>query len=320
MNQTTTHHHQMPQKAHYASAFKWGIALNLVYVVLEFLAGYVFDSLALVADAAHNLSDVAALALAWLAYVLSQRAPTRHKTYGWGKATILVSLFNSLTLMFLVVGIMGAASYRLFGLVQNEPHSMVMVIVASVGVVVNGITAYLLRHQPHLAHAHGAGCAHNTKPHDLNVRVAYVHMLADMLVSVGVVLAGIVLAYTQWLWLDPVVSMAIALVIAATTWPLLVSSWRLALDAVPPHIQVNAVRTYLENLTGVVSVHDLHIWPLSTSQVALTVHLVRCKQHIDDLFTFTTAQSLRDNFDIDHSTIQIEYRQGLHLEEMEQTP
>lgn len=313
MNQITNHHHQMPQKAHYATAFKWGIALNLGYVFLEFLAGYIFNSLALVADAAHNLSDVAALALSWLAYVLAQRLPTRRKTYGWGKATILVSLFNSLTLMFIVAGIMGAAIYRLLSAIQHEPQSVSMMAVASVGIVINGITAYLLRHQPH------THCSH-TQAHDLNVRVAYMHMLADMLVSVGVVLVGVVMLFTSWAWLDPAASIIIAIVIAVTSWPLLVLSWRLSLDGVPPHVNFDAVEDYLQNLQGVVSVHDLHIWPLSTTQAALTVHLVRDKKNVDDRFTFHTANALRENFQIDHSTIQIEYLDTASLEQRGESP
>lgn len=255
------HSHQHHGHAHAAPgatvgrAFGWSIALNLLFVLVEAGLGWRAHSLALLTDAGHNLSDVASLALAWLAERLARARPTAAFTYGYGKTTVLAALFNTLLLVGAVVGIGYEAFTRLF---QPEPVAGGLVaVVATVGIVINAGTALLFRsHQ-----------------HDLNARGAYLHLAADALVSLGVAAAGLAMRATGWFWLDPAVSMVVMVVILASTWGLLRDALRLALDGVPPAVDVDAVQTTAAALPGVQGVHHVHVWPLSTTATAATLHV-----------------------------------------------
>jgi cobalt-zinc-cadmium efflux system protein len=267
--------------------------LNLVFVVVEGVFGVLSHSLALLADAGHNLSDVFSLALAWLAAWISRRPPTARRTYGFGRGTILASLVNAIVLLIAVGAIAWEAIIRF-----AEPRPLngyTMAVVAAIGIVVNGGTALML-----LSGSRG----------DLNVRSAYLHMAADAAISAGVVAAGCLLAWTAWWWIDPAVSIAIALAIAFASIVLLKESLNLAMDAVPGDVDRNAVRAFLLEQPGVGSVHDLHIWCLSTTSVALTVHMVIPSGPTDDEFLHKLSGALHQRFGIDHVTIQIERGDG----------
>jgi cobalt-zinc-cadmium efflux system protein len=244
--------------------------------------------MALLADAGHNLSDVLGLVVAWAATALSRRLPTRRYTYGLRSSSILAALFNAIVLLIAVGGIVVEAVQRFFA---PEPVAGLTVItVAVIGVAVNAATALLL------ARGHG----------DLAIRSAFLHMAADALVSLGVVAAGAAILVTGWLWLDPAVSIVVALVIVAGTWRLLRHSLDMALDAVPADIDPQAVRDYLAALSGVSGVHDLHIWPMSTTETALTCHLVMPAGHPGDDVLAGLARDLDHRFAIQHVTIQVE--------------
>ena len=275
--------------ANYGRAFAFGIALNLMFVGIEALYGWMSNSLSLLADAGHNLSDVLGLLLAWIATVLAQRVPTARRTYGLRRSSILASLANALLLLAAVIGIGWEAIVRL-----RDPQpiaSGTVMLVAGIGILVNGLTAWLF--------------ASGSKS-DLNVRGAFLHMAADAAVSAGVVLAALAMRYTGWLWLDPVTSLAIALVITVGTWGLLRDSVDLSLDAVPRHIDPAAVEAFLRGLPGVVAVHDLHIWAMSTTEVALTVHLVKPDARVDDALLERIGHELAERFGIGHATVQLE--------------
>ena len=281
--------HSHDQNPDYNRAFALGIALNLGFVLAEGGFGVFAHSLALVADAGHNLSDVLGLALAWGASRLAARRPSGRRTYGLRRSTILAALVNAVVLLIAIGGIVWEAVRRL-GRPEHVVGGVVMA-VAGVGVFVNGATALLFL---------------SGRKSDLNVRGAFLHMAADAGVSLGVVMAGLVILRTGWLWLDPVVSLVIAAVILIGTWALLRESLDLALDAVPEGIDPVAVEAYLSALPGVVGVHDLHIWGLSTTHSALTAHLVRPETRIDDGLVTRACRELHDRFGIEHSTIQIE--------------
>jgi len=243
----------------------------------------------LLADAAHNFSDVLGLLLAWGAVVLARRSPTPRRTYGLRRSTILASLFNAVLLLVAVGGIIWEAVGR-FG--NPEPVSSGIVMwAASAGVLVNGFTAWLFM---------------RGRKHDVNIRGAFLHMMADAGVSAGVVLAAFAMRFTGWFWLDPAISLAVAVVITIGTWNLLRESVNLALDAVPSHIVPTEIEAYLLGLPGVVALHDLHIWSMSTTEVALTVHLVRSDLYTDDSFMVSLKKGLHDGFGIEHTTVQIE--------------
>lgn len=279
-------HSHAPQRL--TRAFAIGIALNLAFVGIEAGYGLVANSLALVADAGHNLSDVLGLVLAWAAAVLGQRRPTARHTYGLGRSSILAALANA-TLLLIAVGAIAFEAIRRFG--QPAPVATGTVIwVATVGIAVNGVTAMLF---------------HRGREHDLNVRGAFLHMAADAAVSLGVVVSGIVIALTGWAWIDPVISLVIAAVIVAGTWGLLRDSVNLALDAVPEGVDAGAVHGYLAGLPGVAEVHDLHIWGMSTTETALTAHLIR-PGGLDDRMLAEAQRALHDRFGIEHCTIQVE--------------
>ena len=280
------HSHAVPTSL---KAFAIGASANFAFVVIEFGFGYFADSLALMADAGHNLSDVLGLLLAWAAAWLSQRTPTERRTFGYGRTSILAALANAIILL---VGTGGIAVEALSRFSDPAPiQTGIVMVVALVGIGVNFGTALLFM----------AG-----RKGDLNVRGAFVHLMADAAVSLGVVIAAGVIALTGWLWLDPAVSLVIAVVIVVGTWGLLRDSVDLALDAVPRHVDRQEVEAYLGTLPGVVEVHDLHIWGLSTTDVALTAHLVRPQQVLDDAFIADICQTLKARFGIGHATLQIE--------------
>lgn len=275
--------------ANYGRAFAIGIALNMLFVLVEVYYGWRADSLALLSDAGHNLSDVLGLLIAWGGFYLARLRPSQKHTYGLGRATILAALFNALILLIAIGGIVWEAIGRF-----NHPVPIqggIVMLVAAIGVVINGITAWLFM---------------SGNKHDLNLRGAFLHMAADALVSLGVVIAGAMFVWTGWTWLDPSISLMIAVVILAGTWGLLRQSLHLSLDGVPASVELCSVKSYLSALPDVSEVHDLHVWAMSTSEIAMTVHLVVCDGHPGDDFIHRVAEELRHDFAIEHVTIQIE--------------
>lgn len=273
------------------SAFIIGIGLNVAYVLLEGLAGWKYNSLALLSDAGHNLGDVGTLLLAWFAISISKRKSSYRHTYGFGKATILAALINGILLMMAIGALLYESLWRLFEGVPESVNSVSVMVVATIGIVINGVTALLFM---------------KDQKGDLNIRGAFLHMVADALVSAGVVIAGAVILFTGVEWIDPLTSIAICLVIGISSWGLLKSSLHLTMNGVPDGIDVNEVAEYLSQQPSVKNVHDLHIWALSTSQIALTVHIVQDITRIDDQFLDRISHELKDRFNISHPTIQIE--------------
>lgn len=282
-------HGHSHESAGYGRAFAIGAALNLGFVAAEAGFGLVSGSLALVADAGHNLSDVLGLLLAWGASLLVRRRPTLRRTYGLRRTSILAALANAV-LLLVAIGAIAWEALRRFG--DPGPVAGGTVIgVALVGVAVNGVTALLFM---------------RGQRDDLNLRGAFLHMAADAGVSLGVAIAGVAILTTGWRWLDPLVSLAIVAVIFVGTWGLLRDSVNLALDAVPGEIDTDAVRRYLLNLPTVTDVHDLHIWAMSTTETALTAHLVLPGGHDGDALLARACRELHDRFGIEHSTLQVE--------------
>ncbi|GAA3847814.1 cation diffusion facilitator family transporter [[Pseudomonas] carboxydohydrogena] len=280
-------HHHAP--VDFGRAFLIGITLNTAFVLIEGLYGYLANSTALLADAGHNLSDVLGLVTAWIAAVLSKRAPTARYTYGLRNTSILAALANAVLLLIACGAILLEAAQRL---IEPEPvKSVTIIVVATIGILVNGATAWLFA---------------SGQKGDINIRGAYLHMIADAAVSAGVVIAGLVIMQTGWLWVDPLTSLVVVGVIVWSTWGLLRESTAMSLDAVPAFIDPLAVRAFLEKRPGVSSIHDLHIWPISTTETALTAHLVTPGGHPGDGFLTETCQQLQEHFRISHSTIQIE--------------
>lgn len=269
--------------------FALGVGLNVLYVAIEAGCGFWYESLALLTDAGHNLSDVFGLLLAWAGHTLARLHPTPRRTYGWHGTTILAALFNALLLIAAVGAIAWEALHRLTS--DFEPAGMAIVAVAAAGVVINTVTALLFV----------SGCKH-----DLNLRGAFLHMAADAGVSLGVVIAGLAIHWTAMTWIDPVTSLVISVIILAGTWGLLRESFNLAIQAVPKGIDPTAVHDYLESVAGVTAVHDLHIWAIGTSETALTVHLVKPQLEDDDELLAKLNHELHDRFHITHTTIQIE--------------
>jgi cobalt-zinc-cadmium efflux system protein len=274
--------------ASFGRAFVLGVALNLMFVIVEAVYGVLGNSVALLADAGHNAGDVLALAVAWAASELVKRAPTARFTYGLRGSSILAALFNAVFLL-VIVGAISWEAIRRLGSPEPVAGKTVM-IVAAVGIVVNGVTASLF--------AGGQS--------DINLRSAFVHMASDALVAAGVVVAGFVILLTGWLWLDPVVSLAINVVIVVGTWGLLRDSLSMAMAAAPSAIDPAEVRAFLGARPGVASVHDLHIWSMSTTEIALTCHLVMPRGHPGDGFLHQLSADLAKRFRIVHSTAQIE--------------
>lgn len=269
--------------------FALSLALNLAFVFIEVSYGIISGSMALLADAGHNFSDVLGLAAATAATILARRGPTHRYTYGLRASSILAALLNAIILLIAVGGIALEAVQRLISPAPVE--GKIVIAVAAVGVLINGVSAALL------ARAHQG---------DLNIRSAFAHMVADALVSLGVVAAGAVILVTGWLWFDPAVSLIIGAVIVAGTWRLLRHSLDMALAAVPPGIDAQAVREHLVHLAGVAEVHDLHIWPMSTTATALTCHLVMPQGHPGDDVLAKLAAELQVHFGIEHATVQVE--------------
>jgi cobalt-zinc-cadmium efflux system protein len=285
-----SHEHTHPVPQNFGARFALGIGLNLVFVAIEAFYGWQAHSLALLADAGHNLGDVAGLALAWAGLAAGRlRANDRH-SYGWQRASILASFINAAVLLLLMGGLAFEAVQRLGSPVGVDEWPVL--IVASIGIVINAATAWLF-----LAGSQS----------DLNIRGAFLHMAADALVSLGVVLSAVLIMLTGWMWIDPLVSIAIAVVVVWGTWSLFHQSLHLLFDGVPQDIDLPAVRAELLALPGVVGLHDLHIWALSTARVSLTAHLVLAANapHPDTILG-QAEHRLHEHFEITHVTLQIE--------------
>jgi cobalt-zinc-cadmium efflux system protein len=283
------HSHSNNRAINLGNAFKAAITINVIFITAEALSGFFSNSMALIADAGHNLSDVLALVFSWIAVIVSRRQPTLKFTYGFRRSTILIALLNTILLLAAVAFIIYETVQRINNPVKIEANSVM--IVAAIGIAVNAFTAWLFM---------------KGEKHDLNIRSAFVHFIADALVSLGVVVAGVIMALTGIQWVDSLVSFAIIAVILYSSYNLLIDSVNLALDAVPENIKIEEVRDYLLGLSFVSGVHDLHIWALGTTTAALTVHLTTSVQ--TDINFITSIQKQLDmQFNIEHSTIQVEY-------------
>jgi cobalt-zinc-cadmium efflux system protein len=283
------HHDHAHDVTNFGRAFAIATVLNLALVVAQVVYGLAANSVALLADAGHNFGDVLGLVLAWGTYLLGRAPPTERFTYGFRSASILSALTNAVLLLVATGAIAWEAILR-FGKPEHT-NGMTVMIVAAVGIVINGLSAWLLM----------AG-----RERDLNIRGAFAHLAADTAVSAAVVVAGAVLLLTGWSWVDPVASLLISAAIVWSTWGLLRESLNMSMNAVPQGIEVADVRGYLEKLPGVASAHDLHIWAMSTTETALTVHLVCDGGRMSDTFLMDTVHELEHRFGIHHSTIQIE--------------
>jgi cobalt-zinc-cadmium efflux system protein len=287
------HNHNGHGHAHapknFGTAFAVGTALNFALVLAEVVFGFLSNSLALISDGVHNFSDVLGLLLAWGGSWLAKRLPSDSRTYGYRRASILAALGNA-ALLFTATGAITIEAIRRFA--EAAPIASATVLwVAGAAIVINTATALLFL---------------GGREHDLNIKSAFLHMAGDAAVSLGVVIAALLIGWTGWLWLDPAVSILIAAVILWSSWGLMREALNLALDAVPGGINRGAVESYLASLPDVSEVHDLHIWAMSTTETALTVHLVRPRTEMDDQFLAETADELEHRFSIHHATIQIE--------------
>ncbi len=291
------HHHHDSLHSHghghapgnFGRAFAIGIFLNTAFVIVEAVYGFLSNSMALVADAGHNLSDVLGLAVAWLAASLAARPPSSRYTYGFKGATILAALANAVTLLVAMGAIGWEAVQRFFAPAAVE--SRTVIIVAAIGIAINFATAMLF--------AKG-------REGDINIKGAYLHMMADAAVSAGVVAAGLAILYTGWQWIDPAISLVIVAIVVWGTWGLLRESLSMSMQAVPRSVEEAEVRNFLKQQPGVISLHDIHIWNMSTTDVALTAHLVMDGTHPGDRFLMQLAQELKHHHGISHVTIQIE--------------
>ena len=284
-------HSHAPVLTQVNTAFIIGITLNLLFVVIEAAVGLYIHSLSLLGDAGHNLTDVGALAISLLAFKLVQKKPNKQFTYGYRKTSILAALLNAVLLLVTIGAIAYEAIRRLFHPEQVEGTDIA--IVAGIGILVNAGTAFLFM---------------RNKDTDINIKGAYLHMMADAAVSLAIVVAGIIIHYTNWYWLDPAFSIIIVVVILISTWSLLKDSVRLALDGVPTDIDVDTIQTAAEQITGVVRIHHLHVWAMSTTQNALTTHVV-----VQDQLTMQEVQRIKEELkhtflhhNIQHSTIEAE--------------
>lgn len=294
------HHHEHHSHVHapqrYDRAFAIGIVLNLGFVLVEAFYGWQVNSLALLADAGHNLSDVGGLILAWAALAATRLRPNDRHTYGWRRGSILASFVNA-AILLVAMGSLGWESIQRL----QQPVAIVgetVMLVAGIGVLINAITAALFL---------------SGSRSDLNLRGAFLHMAADALVSIGVVLAGGLYLWQGWGWIDPVVSLAIAVVIVIGTWSLFRQSLHLLFDGVPEHVDLPAVRQYLLEQPGVCDVHDLHVWAMSTAEVALTAHVTMNPLPQDDTFLQGVSHELHEHFGIGHATLQVERDPGCPL-------
>lgn len=275
--------------ASFGAAFAIGTALNLGFVGVEAVYGVISGSMALLADAGHNLSDVLGLLIAWVAAILAKRRPSSRYTYGLRSSSILAALLNAL-LLLVAITLIAIEAVRRFA--EPAPVAGITVmVVAAIGIIVNGVTAWLFA---------------SGRKGDINIRGAFLHMAADAAVSAGVVAAGFVIARTGWAWLDPAVSLVIVAVIAVGTWGLLRDSVNMSLQATPPGLDAKEIDAFLLGRPGVTATHDLHVWPMSTTETALTVHLLVPKGYPGDAYSAGIAAELKRRFGIDHATIQIE--------------
>ncbi|HRP01986.1 MAG TPA: cation diffusion facilitator family transporter [Candidatus Kapabacteria bacterium] len=283
-----SHSHQHNEAISYNKAFIIGISLNIIFIIIEVIYGFIANSSALLADAGHNVGDVLGLLLAWLATWLATMKPKGKYTYGLRKTTILASLLNSLLLLIAVLFIVYEAIEKFY---KPEPvGSSEIMLVAGIGILINGFTALLFS---------------KGHKHDLNIKGAFLHMIVDATVSLGVVVSGFLISQTGILWIDPATSLIIAIFILLSTWSLLTDSVDLVLDAVPQNIEIDKVKLFLSQYVGVISVHDLHIWAMSTSQNALTTHLI-VEDNLPLTFLCNLQNSIKKEFAINHLTIQLE--------------
>ncbi len=292
MSHNHAHDHAHTTKD-FGKAFIIGILLNTLFIVAEVIYGLNANSLSLLADAGHNIGDVLGLFLAWGAVILAKRLPSDRYTYGLQSASILAALGNAILLLVACGGIGWEAVQRFYQ--PTQVASTTVMFVAAIGILINGFTAWLFM----------AG-----RKKDLNIRGAFLHLAADAVISLGVVIAGAIMLQTGWLWLDPLVSLLISVIIVIGTWELLRDALALSLHAAPKHINPSQVRTFLAELKGVEEVHDLHIWAMSTTNVALSVHLLMPCGHPGDTFIKTITHDLETRFEITHATIQIEVGDG----------
>lgn len=289
MGNAHSHSHSHGHRPDHNRAFAIGVLLNVVFVAVEVVYGLLADSLALLADAGHNLSDVFALLIAWGAIFLAGKRPTETLTYGLKRSTIMASLISTSMLLVALGAIGWEAIQRFF---QPAPvNGRTVIIVAAIGVVINTATALLFM----------AG-----RKTDLNIRAAFLHMAADAAISLGVALAGVIILLTGLLWLDPAISLLIAALIFVGTWSLLKDSLSLSMDAVPPSVDLQAVRRELLEREWIRDIHDLHIWALSTTETALTVHVVTDSARVENDRLLGLQQYLHDQHGIEHATIQVE--------------
>jgi len=284
------HHHHAPTGRSFNLAFAIAVTLTLGYTFAEAIFGIVANSMSLLADAAHNLGDSLSLMLAWIANWLLTFPARKRYSYGFKRITIIASLINAFILVATSTLIAFESIYRFFNL-SMPPHEPTIIVVALVGIVINGGSSLLFRH--------GA-------ERDLNIRGAFLHLLADAVILIGVVISAIIIQFTQWVWLDPTVGLIIVALVLWGTWGLLRDSLRLILDAVPHYIDHIGVKNYLTQYPGVAAVHDLHIWGLSTREVALTAHLVMPEKALTDADHKKINIELHETFHIDHVTIQVE--------------
>jgi cobalt-zinc-cadmium efflux system protein len=289
------HHHHHGEPSSHGRAFAIAITLNALFVAIEFGYGFLANSTALMADAGHNLSDVLGLMLAWAAAILAARKPSARYTYGLRSSSMLAALFNGMLLMAACGAIGWGAVQQL--LAPGPVQGMTVSLVAGVGIVVNGVSAWLFM----------AG-----SKDDLNIRGAYLHLAADAAISLGVLLSGLAVMSTGWTWLDPLVSLVIVVFIMASTWSLLRASLDMMLAAAPGNVDVEEVSQFLRSQPGVSEVHDLHIWSMSTSDTALTCHLVMPSGYPGDPAIDAIARQLREKFAIRHTTLQTEQGTTTH--------
>lgn len=282
------HHHDHHHENNLGRAFKIGIIINIGFIITEVIYGYLSNSLALLADAGHNFGDVIALIFSWIAIYLAKKKPTYKFTYGLKRSTILIALFNTLIILLAAVLIAWEAINRVKASVNI--YSSNVIIVATIGILINGFTAWLFV---------------KDKGHDINIKSTFLHFVADALVSAGVVLAGVIILYTNYYWVDSVASILIVIVISYSSFNLLIEAVNLALDGVPKQISLDKVHAFLLGQPGVESIHDLHVWGLSTTEVALTAHLVVADSAGDELLN-QVINGLHDRFGIEHSTIQMD--------------
>ncbi len=270
--------------------FLVGIILNIFYVGFELGFGFYLNSLALISDAVHNLTDVLSLFIAWMGAYFTSKKPTKKRTYGYKRASILSALVNSIILFIAIGGIFFEGIERLF-FETSQINTNLMWKVALLGIFVNFGTAFIF---------------YKEKNHDVNIKSTFLHMLADGFITLGVIFTAVLIHYTKFYWIDPLMSIFIAIFIFISTWKLFFQSLNLIMDAVPESIKIENIKTYLEGIPGVINVHDLHIWAISSREIALTAHLVKPKKNDDDEILLKICKDLKENFQIHHCTIQFE--------------